>query len=53
MTKKDLIKELKKQEDVGDDDEIFVSIVNKANPEGSSSLVPIDYVWDKFINVTF
>lgn len=53
MTKKELIKALKNQEDTGDNDEILISIANEADPETMPSLVPIEYVGLKHISVTF
>ena len=49
MTKKELIEELERQ-DVGDNEEILVSVVN-AETHRHPLLVPIDYVDGRFINV--
>jgi hypothetical protein len=51
MTKKESIKELEKQ-NVGDNEEIMISIVSQSDPGGIPSLIPIDYIGGQFINIT-
>lgn len=49
MTKRELIEELERQ-NVGDNEEILVSVIN-TEVHRHPSLVPIDYIDGRFINV--
>jgi len=52
MTKEEIIEKWKEQ-GVKGNEEIMVSIINEADPDGPPSVVPIDYIGGMFINVTF
>ena len=51
MTKKDLIRNLMNSE-LDLNEKVLVSIIYEDNDGGIPILVPIDYVYDQFINVT-
>jgi len=54
MTKKELMKELNKQE-IGDDGEILISSIKKDainNEKAIPTLSSIDFIGGKFINIT-